>query len=776
MGASNDLFLSYRWADKPSVEPLLAALRARGVRVWQDAREVEDAASIQHAVSEGLSKARALLAWYSVTYNESRACQWELTAAYSAAQTEGDPRRRILVVNPEPGNQHVHLPELFDQLYLDAKKAAAGDPVAVNQLVARIQAVLDDSVPATPLGELRALTPPRWLPSMGTGSTRFVGRLRQMWQLHGQLLAGQAAMLTGTGGKPGVALVRGAGGIGKSLMAEEYALRFGAAYPGGVFWVRAYGHPDGGTPITPAERASRRDAQVLDLAMGLGIDTRGLEAVQVRAAMSRHFAHEAKPFLWVIDDLPSDLGSEALSDWLAPHPLGRTLFTSRTRRFAHVPMIDLPQLDPAEARELLTRGRTLTAEEVEAADTICAALGHHALAVDVTAALVQRRGLEGTLKALNRTDQDVLDLAAQFEEALPNGHQRHIAATFLESIRQLDEPARDLLRLAAVLAAGPIPRLLLVRGVTAAKGVEEIAAQDEADLATNHLLSISLAEDAGSGAITVHTLVSRTMRFADRSHDALTGWRERAIRVLTNEMLQAVDIRHHAHLEPWVAHARELSRSGDDFVTVALIGRVARYDLERAAYTLARNGFERERELCMRLLGVEHRDTLLSTSALALTLFHQGDLLGAKDLQEPVLEICTRVLGEENPETLNSMNNLAGTLFQLGEVSRARLLQEKALEISKRVLGKEDPATLRSMDNLASTLLHLGNFAGARALQEAALEISTRVLGEEHTATLTTKSNLASTLVNQGDGPAARRLYTTVLEARRRSRADSPTH
>jgi len=34
------LVLSYRWANKPSVEPLLEALRARSVRVWQDAREV----------------------------------------------------------------------------------------------------------------------------------------------------------------------------------------------------------------------------------------------------------------------------------------------------------------------------------------------------------------------------------------------------------------------------------------------------------------------------------------------------------------------------------------------------------------------------------------------------------------------------------------------------------------------------------------------------------------------------------------------------------------
>ena len=771
--ASNDLFISYRRADKASVEPLSAALRERGVSVWQDAREVEDLASIQHAVADGLGNSRALLAWYSSRYNESRACQWELTAAYCAAQAEGDPRRRILVVNPEPGNGHVHLPELFDELHFSAQ-GVPDDPRAVDALADRIHAALRDTVPTTRLGEIRALTPPRRLPSMGTGSTRFVGRLREMWQLHGQLLAGQAAMLTGTGGKPGVSLVRGAGGIGKSLMAEEYALRFGAAWPGGVFWIRAYGHPDGGTPITPAQRANLRDAQVLDLAARLGIDISGLEAAQVHAALARRFEHEAKPFLWVVDDLPSDLGNESLNDWLAPHPLGRTLVTSRTRRFTSVPTLELPQLDPDEARGLLTRGRTLTTEGTAIADRICAALGRHALAVDVTAALVERRGLEGTLKALERTDRDVLDLAAQFEEALPTGHQRSIAATFLESIQQLDEPSRDLLRLAAVLSAAPIPRLLLVRGFAAVTGIEEDKAQDRADLAVDRLLSSSLADDAGQGAITVHTLVSRTMRFAKASADTLATWRALAVRALTDEMEQAHDIRRHTHLEPWVEHARELSESGDDLATVDLLSWVARYDLERAAYSLARSGYEREGEVRKRVQGGDHLATLMSMNNLALTLWRQGDLPGAKRLQEAVLEVSMRVLGEGDYVTLNSMNNLAGTLFHLDDLPSARQLQERALEVSKRVLGKEDPATLRSMDNLASTLLAQGELLGARLLQEEALAISKRVLGEEDPTTLTIASNLATTLQSQGDLPASRQLQKTVLEARKRVLREHP--
>ena len=101
----------------------------------------------------------------------------------------------------------------------------------------------------------------------------------------------------------------------------------------------------------------------------------------------------------------------------------------------------------------------------------------------MTAALVERRGLACVLAALQRPDRDALDLAAQLDEALPNGHQRQIAATFLASIRQLDEPARELLRYAAVLAVlavAPIPSNLLVKALIAVRRDDPSAGADAA--------------------------------------------------------------------------------------------------------------------------------------------------------------------------------------------------------------------------------------------------------------------------------------------------------
>ena len=87
-------------------------------------------------------------------------------------------------------------------------------------------------------GEFHHLTRPHWFGSnMRLGSNRFVGRVADLWAIHSGLLKHNFAMITGSG--TGLVQVQGMGGIGKTLLAEEYALRFGAAYPGGVFWLRA---------------------------------------------------------------------------------------------------------------------------------------------------------------------------------------------------------------------------------------------------------------------------------------------------------------------------------------------------------------------------------------------------------------------------------------------------------------------------------------------------------------------------------------------------------
>jgi hypothetical protein len=338
---------------------------------------------------------------------------------------------------------------------------------------------------AGPLGEVAPLVPARWLPTQGLGSTRFVGRLPEMWRLHSALHPDTTRLTVGRTG-PAVAQLRGLGGIGKTLLAEEYALRFGAAYPGGVFWLRAYGSHEADRPTTPAELAADHDRQVRAIAARLGLAVTDRSPDEVLGALALELERRGERCLWVVDDLPDGLQAHQIQDLLAPHPVASTLVTTRSRRYDDLAaVVDLDVLPPQDALALLLQHRPAATDQDQAdAAALVADLGHHALAVDVAgAALRTQTGLgafEDFRAALQDPSQDELELAADLAKALPGGHQASIAATLQRSMGRLDLDGRDVLRLASVLAAAPLPLTLLAAVLQEADDLDEQAARRQA--------------------------------------------------------------------------------------------------------------------------------------------------------------------------------------------------------------------------------------------------------------------------------------------------------
>jgi len=231
-----------------------------------------------------------------------------------------------------------------------------------------------------------------------------------------------------------------------------------------------------------------------------------------------------RPCLWIVDDLPSDLGEEAARRWFAPHPLMYTLVTTRARRRYDklATPVHLDVLRPDEAYRLLTAYRRPTgpAERAEAAG-VAADLGFHTLALHVAgAALRFQRGLlsfAGFRAELADPGRDALEIAAQLSDDLPTGSRGSIAATFLRSIRRLTrQPGEDLVVLASCLAAAPISPALVARTLREADGLDERTARHRAALAFRQAEALSLAEpDDESDAWIVHPLISRTTRLHD---------------------------------------------------------------------------------------------------------------------------------------------------------------------------------------------------------------------------------------------------------------------
>ncbi len=721
--AEYDVFLSHAWADGEFPQQIADALTKAGLRVWFDATEIGDFGSITRAVTEGLARSKAFVAYYSKTYPLRRACQWELTSAFLAAQTEGDPRRRVLVLNPENGADHIHPIELRDAKF---RKAPTTDGEMQRLVQAAAKHVRELSAP---LADIHPLTAPNWHGMNPVGSTHFVGRLKEMWELHSLLHAGDVAQITGAAAATGgIGQLQGLGGVGKSLLAEEYALHFGAAYPGGVFWLRAYGNDDSKAAFGPQERDTLRADQMLRMAEWLGIDTQNLTAEQIEGALTRKIGSEGKPCLWVVDDVPNGLNGDALRRWFAPHSLARTLITTRSREYGSLARgIDLSMLTPDEAYLLLTSRCAPVGQDKEVR-LLAEDLGRHALALDATAsALLSYSGDEPYRKfreELSSRDDDALELSAELADALPNGHEKSIAQTMLRSIRNLGEEGLDFLRLASVMAVAPISASLVASVLMEVDGLNRDEAEQRQRLAFHDVTKTSLAEVAGEkrDARTVHTLVSRAVRFHEKASLQRTqALREAAVKSLRFGIAPMADEqRLHKHIEFDVAHARQLASIPASVSEANLVHWVGRYDFERRAYASARALIERELQFRRNHQGPEHPDTLVSMHVLAATLRAQGELSGARKLLEEVLPVFCRVQGPEHLDTRKAMSNLAETLRCQGDLAGARMLQEKILEIHRRVLGPEHPYTFNSMLILAETLRDQGDLAGADNLKEEA--------------------------------------------------------
>jgi TIR domain len=603
-----DLFVSYRREDADRVLPLVEALRERNLRVWLDQRQIGDFAAITDEIRSGLARSKALLAWYSADYPRSRPCQMELTAALIAAQQDGDPRRRVLIVNPEHDARHVVPEKLADEQHLpalDAKELAERIGGHIRRLQGTLGAILPCQLPVQ-YGRRLA------------GANRFVGRLTDLWLLNSALHAGDSTIISKSHG-PGLAIVSGLGGAGKSLLAEEYALRFGAAYPGSIFWLRSLGHDDSRPALSAEAQDAVREEQCRAFAIGLGIAVRGLSAAEIDAALARKLGAASTPFLWVVDDLAGGLDAESVRRWLAPAPSGRTLITTRSREYGaigrHVP---LDMLQPAEAYDLLATWRVPEGQlEQDAAQCLARDLGYHPLALEVAgAALRAEQGLRTFVQfrdGLSDFTADELELAADASIVgmLPSGHEPSVAATLLRSVRTLGPEAQDFLRLASSLAIAAIPAKVVMATFAEVDGLDERQARQRTRSALAQADRASLTTAAGDDARVVHALVSRTVRFRDPDSDRSQTLRRGVVTVLNGRLPGVIDIRKHADLLLEVLHARELVGRGlPDAESATLASWVARHDFERGAYSAAQVLQEQVLASRRRLLGDDHSHTL----------------------------------------------------------------------------------------------------------------------------------------------------------------------
>jgi len=190
--ARYDIFVSLAGPDRPTVRPIIAALQAQGLKLFVDEQSIEVHERITWRISEGLANSAAILTYYSRTYPTRWACQRELTAAFLAAKRTGTVAGRILVINPESGEDHIEPVELRDLRFQPAN-VPGRERERWSADVARRVRTLQGS-----LGSLTTIpAESHWWPAWPMGGDR-IGRYPELWRLHSALHARDFGLVENT--------------------------------------------------------------------------------------------------------------------------------------------------------------------------------------------------------------------------------------------------------------------------------------------------------------------------------------------------------------------------------------------------------------------------------------------------------------------------------------------------------------------------------------------------------------------------------------------------
>ncbi|NVI91633.1 TIR domain-containing protein [Actinomadura sp. BRA 177] len=443
MGGSDDfdVFMSLGGCDRPAVTRLVRAMRERGLRVFLDTDRIAHFEGVTATIEAALNSSKALVAYYSAGYPSRPACQAELTAAFLAGQREGDPGRRIIVVNPEPGTGHIMPAELSDARFAVAP-AGTRDTAALADLIRDRVRGIDGRI-----GAVRFSDRPRWYPGRVPGAAGFVGRYRELWELHTALFGADLALTQECGLGP-AAVVAGLPGSGRSALVAAYAWQFGAAFRGGVHWISLAG------ACTAADVRARYADAVRMIAGMLGLPAADAGRERLFGMVADRLVAGSAPALWVVDDLPATLTDEEFHDLIIPAGTRvRTVVTTDGQAYTgSAGLVRLDTMTRQDARLLLSGGDD--GGDAAVLDRIGAAAGWHARSLALHAEALRRLGgPEGMAEYAARVEADpppAARLVSQFVEALA-------------------PEQREILRLAGECAPAPLPAGVLA----AATGLPE---------------------------------------------------------------------------------------------------------------------------------------------------------------------------------------------------------------------------------------------------------------------------------------------------------------
>jgi serine/threonine protein kinase len=261
---------------------------------------------------------------------------------------------------------------------------------------------------------------------------------------------------------------------------------------------------------------------------------------------------------------------------------------------------------------------------------------------------------------------------------------------------------------------------------------------------------------------------------------AIRAERQAKISQAVNDFLKEDLIR---SVDPHVALGREVTvQSWLDAASESIEGRFENQPLVEASiretlgntyqnlgdFEAAQRHLQRVVHIRRDELGKEHPQTIDATFRLCGALWEAGRAAEVQPLCLKTVERSKRILGKEHRTTLLSMNLLALIRKSQDDYNEAEQLFREILETSRKTFGQTDMITLLAVGNLAAALKGDGRYEEAEPLYHEAIKFRRQVLGEDHPYTIDSLRGLGLLRAEQERYKEAEMLLTESLERRRR--------
>ena len=549
-------------------------------------------------------------------------------------------------------------------------------------------------------------------------------------------------LLTQTG-HVNIAAAVGMGGVGKTELALQYALRRGHIYPGGVCWLR------GVEPIAP---------QMISFAQRyLNLEVPETEEAPIAWCCQRwpDEGDRKGAVLMVVDDV-QDYG--ALKAVLPSAGTGdgrfRVLLTTRQAILPMGQRLELEVLLPGAAVELLTSlvGAVRVDAEQTESKSLCEWVGRLPLGIELVGWHLQQRPELSIATLLERLKSKRLAAKALMRTHPEMTAKLGVAAAFEVSWEPLSEAAKALAGLLGLFAAAPI-----VWDWVVAAWEQAGIALDEEDLeeAQVELLRVNLLQKVEEPQkelrYWVHPLVREffaVKRDELAVSESLSLGFAQAMTALAKTIPQAVTVAVRTQIAEAVPQLEEVSQRwtatlSEEDKTWCSTG-LGRFYESLSQWNDAERCCQRALTISKTELGDRHPDTAQGLNNLAALYDSQGRYGEAEPLYVEALEIYKSELGDRHPDTAQGLNNLAALYDSQGRYGEAEPLYVEALEIYKSELGDRHPDTAGSLFSLAVLYHQTERHQQALLLIQDAIAIYLSVLGADHPNTQAAQSWLQS--------------------------------